>query len=513
MRRNVFVGLLVVALFAPAAAPAAAAGEWVRPVPGAVVRPFDPPASRFGAGHLGVDFAAAAGTPVVSAGPGVVAFAGTVARTKHVVVAHAGNLRTSYSFLASIAVRRGQTMRAGQVVGTAGGVGQGHDGRVVHVGLRDGDTYLDPMTLFGPPDLSAIVHLAPTSEPPHAATLAGERRSLLDGLRQGVRVAIHVGAAALRAGRDRAEARFPVATAIAQGIRDWIAQQRACDPHAPPADGHGGSSHRVMVVAGIDSAMTTPEPPLALPVAALGYEPGEVTYFSYSGGRDYDVSDTEGPIMAAAHRLADQLRAMQRAQPGREVDLVAHSQGGVVVEAFLTQLYDRGDRSYPPLGTVVTLSSPLRGAPLAAAAVAVDRTRTGDAVFRRHLRVGRTPAVRDLAPGSSLMHRLDDASLPDQVELTTIGAATDVVVPGNAATRPEARRTSVVPRALNAHHGILTDPTALRDVRAALEDRPLPCVSLLTTVAGAVVPSVIARAEVDLGTAGAAAGRVADLLP
>ena len=77
-----------------------------------------------------------------------------------------------------------------------------------------------------------------------------------------------------------------------------------------------------------------------------------------------------------------------------------------MVEAFLTLIYNRGDPSYPPLGTVVTLSSPLRGAPLAAqprptvgrvavAAIALLRGATSP--------IARTPAVRDLAPDSLLM--------------------------------------------------------------------------------------------------------------
>lgn len=513
MRRFVFVCLVV--CLAPAGATAAPSAGWVRPVPGPVDRPFDPPASRFGAGHLGVDLTAPPGTAVQAAGPGVVSFAGTVAGARHVVIAHAGNLRTSYSFLASIAVRRGETVRAGQVVGTTGGRGEGHDGGVLHFGLRSGDTYLDPMTLFGPPDLTAIVHLAPTSVPPRPASVAGERRGLLAALARGARAVLHLSRAAIEAGGRAVATAYPLQAAVARGVRDWFSQQRTCDSHAPPADGEGGSGHRVMVVAGIESSATAGAPPLALPVARLGYTPGEVTYFSYApGGGDYRPADTEGPIMDAARRLAEQLRTMQRREPGREVDLIAHSQGGVVVEAFLTELYERGDPSYPPLGTVVTLSSPLRGAPLAQAAADIGSTRSGAAVLRRHLPLALTPAVRELAPDSALTRRLGRDNLPDQVDLTTIGAATDVIVPASDATRSGAEHhLTVLPRALNAHRGVLTDPTALTGVRSALERRGLPCQSLATSVEGAVVPAVVSRIELDLGAAGTAAGKLADLFP
>jgi murein DD-endopeptidase MepM/ murein hydrolase activator NlpD len=162
LRRAVLVVAAAIGL-SSAGVPFAAAGtdSWTRPVPGAVVRPFDPPRTRYGPGHLGADLSAAPGTPVEVAGDGVVEYAGVVAKTRHVVVRHAGGLRTSYSFLRSIAVRRGQQLRRGTVVGTTGGVGENHAGRVLHLGLRASGSFVDPMRLFAPPDLSERVRLAP----------------------------------------------------------------------------------------------------------------------------------------------------------------------------------------------------------------------------------------------------------------------------------------------------------------------------------------------------------------
>ena len=159
MRRIVFVFVLIALASVPV--PAHGAAGWVRPVPGRVVRPFEPPKTKYGPGHLGVDFAAAPETYVRAAGAGVVVFAGAVADTFHVVIRHANGWRTSYSFLATIGVRNGATVDAGQVIGTTGGTGEGHDGSVLHLGLRIGDEYVDPMRLFGDVDLAALVHLAP----------------------------------------------------------------------------------------------------------------------------------------------------------------------------------------------------------------------------------------------------------------------------------------------------------------------------------------------------------------
>ena len=100
--------------------------------------------------------------------------------------------------------------------------------------------------------------------------------------------------------------------------------------------------------------------------SASATRPTRSASFSYAAdGGPYTKGDTYAPLLTSARRLADQLRAQQRTDPGREVDLIAHSQGGVVVLAFLKLVYDPADATYPPLGKVITLSSPLQGAPLA----------------------------------------------------------------------------------------------------------------------------------------------------
>ena len=210
---------------------AASAGGWVRPVPGAVVRGFDPPASRFGAGHLGADLAAPPGTPVRAAGPGVVSFAGTVAGAKHVVIAHAGNLRTSYSFLASISVRRGETVRAGQTVGTTGGRGEGHDGIVLHVGLRVGRhvSRSDDAVRSARPhrDRAPRAHVGAAASGERGGGAPRPARRPRATARGAV---VHLGAAALEAAAARSREAFPVQAALAHGVRDWIAQRRQLRP-------------------------------------------------------------------------------------------------------------------------------------------------------------------------------------------------------------------------------------------------------------------------------------------
>ena len=157
--RTLLVALAGIAVVAPGTGPPAApvAGRlqltagmttYRSPVePLRVLRGFQPPATRYGAGHLGVDLAASG--VVRSAGAGTVTFAGSVAGRGVVVVLHPDGIRTEYEPLRP-AVPRGRQVAAGDVLGTLAGVHQGCPGPCLHWGARRGDAYLDPLGLLRP---------------------------------------------------------------------------------------------------------------------------------------------------------------------------------------------------------------------------------------------------------------------------------------------------------------------------------------------------------------------------
>ncbi|MGZ4754140.1 MAG: peptidoglycan DD-metalloendopeptidase family protein [Acidimicrobiia bacterium] len=529
---------VVFAILASCTAPSASASEppapgtWVRPVAGGVTRPFVEPRSRYGAGHRGVDLAAPAGAPVHAANAGEITFAGDVAGSLHVVVAHPGGLRTSYSFLAAVAVRRGQQVARGDVVGTAGG-GNGDHAGVLHFGLRVGDRYVDPMALFTPTDLTRLIRLVPVDTPAQAGfdPPALEQRSLAESLHL-PRAISGLTAPEPSSGpldaigdalSDAAElaGTLPVVSdgvTMARRLVAWVRSRADCtNAVAQPASG-GGSGHLVVTVAGINSS-TDPVTgtALALDAKRLGYRNGEVRSFSYAaGGGPYRREQTWGDLANAADALTDQLRALQRDHPGREVDLIAHSQGGVVVGAFLAR-YEPGDPTLPPLGTVVTLSSPLQGAPAATALARVRETATGRAVLDGvdRLAGGAVPptsgtSTGQLAEQSSFMRGIKDRSLPEQIDLTSIGAVDDVIVPADHTVAPGARSITVDPSGLSDHSAIVRDPAALDATRLALEGGALPCVGVATGVAGAIEPVVISRVETTIGQVGNVVGHASD---
>ena len=83
-----------------------------------------------------------------AAGDGRVAFVGTLAGRGVITIDH-GDLRTTYEPVEA-EVALGERVRAGESIGTVG-TGTGHcgSGRCLHLGLRRGREYLDPMLLLG----------------------------------------------------------------------------------------------------------------------------------------------------------------------------------------------------------------------------------------------------------------------------------------------------------------------------------------------------------------------------
>jgi murein DD-endopeptidase MepM/ murein hydrolase activator NlpD len=163
MRRQFGVPVLVLVLVAIALTgpqPASASGAWTWPVSGPLIRAFDPPASPYGSGHRGIDIAIRLGSPVLAPAPARVAFAGKVAGHLFVTLDHGGGLESTYSWLLSILVKKGDLVNASDVIATSG---PGHPVDVIpnlHLGVKLHDVYVDPLDYLGPVSVSGYIRLA-----------------------------------------------------------------------------------------------------------------------------------------------------------------------------------------------------------------------------------------------------------------------------------------------------------------------------------------------------------------
>ncbi|MDT7514389.1 M23 family metallopeptidase [Rhodoferax mekongensis] len=97
--------------------------------------------------HLGVDYAAATGTPVRSVGDGTVDFAGVQGGFGNVVmVKHRNNQTTVYAHLSRIHVKKGQSVSQGQNIGAVGATGWA-TGPHLHFEFRVNGVHHDPLTI------------------------------------------------------------------------------------------------------------------------------------------------------------------------------------------------------------------------------------------------------------------------------------------------------------------------------------------------------------------------------
>ena len=119
----------------------------VAPVPGAVIGAGFGEYGSWSRYHTGIDFRAGHGTPIRAVKSGVVLYAGNSGdwAGNHVAIKHGDGMTTMSSHMSSMAVRAGQTVRAGQIIGYVGATGRAF-GAHLHfelypAGVKYGDVY------------------------------------------------------------------------------------------------------------------------------------------------------------------------------------------------------------------------------------------------------------------------------------------------------------------------------------------------------------------------------------
>lgn len=105
-------------------------------------------------GHRAVDYAAPMGTPIRSVGDGAIILAGWNGPYGNMVsVRHNGTYSTNYAHMSKIAVRNGQKVKQGEVIGYVGSTGFSTGAHLHYEMLRNG-TKVNPLTETLPPGTS-----------------------------------------------------------------------------------------------------------------------------------------------------------------------------------------------------------------------------------------------------------------------------------------------------------------------------------------------------------------------
>ena len=565
MRRlsAVLVAVLAATVLAGFAPPASAAPPvtYVEPVNGEVTDPFRPPKNQYGTGNRGLEYATTEGSRARASAAGRVTFAGQVGGALHVVIQHSDGVRTSYSFLRSISVRVGETVPQSSQVGTTG--------TSFHFGARIGDAYVDPAILLesGP----ARVHLVPDGEfteegasddrramwAVFADRVASVSRTSYAWMKSGaasVGSAVSDAASAVASGaidlgqlaagtasvqmRQLAQHLVTVLDAVvnmgqsAGMLGTWAAAfadilQSFLEPCTPPA--HSPPSMRqakdrvVVFVAGLGSHSSGPHARENLSSAlkaeqALGYARDNIYDFSYRGGMPpsaYGPSDTTKDLREYARTLRGLLDKIAREKPGAVVDLIAHSQGGLIAREALAIDSATPSQLLPPVEHLVTLGTPHHGAD-AATAYAWLRWSAGGRALRRVTGKIHTafdlggPGVAQLSETSDFIYNLNRRPLRKGVAYTSIAAAEDLIAP--AVRGRLAGATNVLVDSGNpftSHSGLHGSDAARREVQLALADAPATCQSVMDVTARAFTSAGIATVEDGLGQLAAIAANAA----
>lgn len=319
------------------------------PVDAPVERGFDLPKGQFGPGNRGLEYGVRFGQGVRAAAEGSVTFAGPVAGRRAVTIAHDGDMRTTYTGLSEIFVRVGQHVSRGQWLGEA-------DERF-HFGVLLQDVYVDPADYLQQLSTGDAIHLVAIEHP--LRRKSGTRNAL--GFTANVNC------------RGRGD--LP---------DSWT---------KPPND------NPIVVIGGINQGWSERDYPRVfdLPIL-LGYSPRKVVRFSYSttDGSGYQRSDTLGDIREHAARLRHTLRNVARRFPGQDVDVIAHSMGGLVARQYLIRESSGPQFRLPRVDHLLTIATPHLGAQLAGEVADVDANTVLGATILDWLSTGDAPMVVEL---------------------------------------------------------------------------------------------------------------------
>jgi len=428
---------------APARGQAGGANGWlIPPVDGPISAFFQAPETDYGPGHRGIDYAVTEGAGVRAAGAGIVTFAGSVAGVLAVTVDHGSGLVSTYSVLADVRVQRGQEVDQGTWLGSSGSSHRG-EAPGLHFGVKLDGRYVDPLDYLGPLDLSGAIHLVPVVENPDELGGAG--------------IAECLDPAALR-------------------------------PRAPAPN-----DNIAVVIAGIRSSTRRGEGPEIFDYGGrlLGYPARRTYHYSYkgTGGRrlhlDYDAVDTYGDLRRSGERLEALLAKIAARHPSRDVDIVAHSQGGIVARSYLEQLAGPWEPGLPRVEHLVTFSTPHGGAPLAGAVGDIrDDTLTGGLALdglgwlsRRGAPIPDPGAqsISQLDPASDFMAGLASEDIVYGTRALALAMPNDVLVPADRALFANELSRVVSPEGLNGHRAIMRSAIARGIAHSFLSGAPESC--------------------------------------
>lgn len=245
--------------------------------------------------------------------------------------------------------------------------------------------------------------------------------------------------------------------------------------------------NRAVFIPGINTYAGSDHFPMDVDYKKLGYEKSQINFFSYKNKKldqDYIISDTYGSTKDFAIDLLKQLE--QLADSNTHIDLIAHSQGGVVVKEFLQNHYI-GSVLEGKIEHVVMYSAPLEGTPFAGLRQSQALKSALDQIPSKFLD---SDSLKQMTEFES---QVTSSTLPKEIEYLSIGSNFDFVVPATNTDFNAKKTTNISVNAgvLNGHSAIKTDGFATESAMAFLSNQTMPCLGAIDIGSSLVFPSII----------------------
>lgn len=253
------------------------------------------------------------------------------------------------------------------------------------------------------------------------------------------------------------------------------------------------SKNVLILVSGINTYSNANHLPVKFNLKKLGYTQSNTHYFSYGKDqfdKNFEIADTYGSTVDFAQNLYSQLLALLKEQSfsdsGMNIDIVAHSQGGVVVKEFFKNHYV-GSELEGKIKHVVNFSSPLEGTPFASLRFNSSIKSILDSVPVDLLD---SQALKEMTEFNSY---ISSEKLPSEVQYLSIGSNFDVIVPATnvGVNSDSGKEISINSGILNAHSEIKNDDFALKAANAFLNDQKMPCLSAIDAGSSLIFPTLI----------------------
>lgn len=252
------------------------------------------------------------------------------------------------------------------------------------------------------------------------------------------------------------------------------------------------SKNILVLVSGINTFASNNHKPVEFDFKKLGYSKSDKYYFSYGKNafnEEFKISDTYGSTKDFAKNLFSQFNAIEKIQKLNndvKIDIVAHSQGGVVVKEFLKNYY-YGSSLEGKIEHVVNFSSPQEGTPFASLRFKSSIKNVLDDVPVGFLD---SEALSEMTEFNSYM---SSQKMPSEIKYLSIGSNFDFIVPAtNVSVDSDfSKEISVNSGILNAHSEIKNDKFALKSANAFLTDQKMPCLSAIDAGSSLIFPTII----------------------